>query len=85
MSIKNLKVISNYFIIFNQNFLYTQKNLRQLLTSFERLRVYVRDTKITNEELSNLTQIFTKAEIISEFRFEKVEPAKSVFRQVLQE
>ena len=59
----------------------TSESLRSLLTGFDDFRVYVRNTKIAPEELVSLKQTFSEAEIISEFTFEKVEPAKSVFRQ----
>jgi hypothetical protein len=62
----------------------TSESLRDLLTTFNELRVYVRNTKITQEELASLKQTFTNAEIISEFKFEKVEETKSVFRQELE-
>jgi hypothetical protein len=58
--------------------------LKNLLTTFNGLRVYVRNTKITPKELESLTQTYTKAQIISEFKFEKVDEAKSVFRQELE-
>ncbi|WP_242083905.1 c-type cytochrome domain-containing protein [Aestuariivivens sediminis] len=54
--------------------------LEHLLTGFDDLRVYVRHTNITPEERADLSQAFPRAEIISEFTFEKVEQAKSVFR-----
>lgn len=62
----------------------TAEGLRNLLTATGKLRVYVRNTKITPEDLSNLTQTYPNADIVSEFSFEKVEPAKSVFRQELE-
>ena len=61
----------------------TSDGLRNLLTTFDRLRTYVRNTKISPEELLKLAQAYPNAEIVSEFAFEKVEPAKSVFRQEL--
>jgi uncharacterized membrane protein len=60
------------------------ESLKNLLTTFNGLRVYVRNTKITPKELESLTQTYTNAQIISEFKFEKVEEAKSVFRQELE-
>ena len=59
----------------------TSEGLRTLLSSIGKLRTYVRNTKITTEDLSNLEQTYPNAKIISEFAFEKVEPAKSVFMQ----
>lgn len=60
------------------------ESLKNLLTTFNGLRVYVRNTKTTPKELENLTQTYTNAQIISEFKFEKVDEAKSVFRQELE-
>jgi len=59
----------------------TSDGLQNLLTTFGKLRAYVRNTKISPQEISNLTQAYPNAQIVSEFAFEKVEPAKSVFRQ----
>lgn len=61
----------------------TSELLGNLLSTFNDLRVYVINTKITPEELVSLTQTYTNAEIVSEFKFEKVDQAKSVFRQEL--
>jgi len=59
----------------------TRELLDNLLSTFNDLRVYVHNTKITPQEFANLMQTYAKAEIVSEFTFEKVEPSKSVFRQ----
>ena len=58
--------------------------MQNLLREFDDLRVYVRKTKVTQEEQDALRQAFSKAEIVSEFSFEKVEQAKSVFRSELE-
>lgn len=60
------------------------ESLKNLLTTFNGLRVYVRNTKITPKELESFTQTYANAQIISEFKFEKVDEAKSVFRQELE-
>jgi uncharacterized membrane protein len=57
------------------------ESLRNLLTASSKLRIYVRNTKITTEELASLKQTYVNAEIVSEFKFEEVNEAKSVFRQ----
>ena len=62
----------------------TNESLQNILSSNSSLRVYVRNTKITPEKVESLAQNYPKAEIISEFKFEKVEQAKSVFRQDLE-
>lgn len=62
----------------------TNESLQNILSSNGSLRVYVRNTKITPEKVESLAQNYPKAEIISEFKFEKVEQAKSVFRQDLE-
>ncbi|WP_242094253.1 DUF2231 domain-containing protein [Aestuariivivens sediminicola] len=62
----------------------THNSLQNLLRGFDDLRVYVRKTKVTQEEQDALRQAFSRAEIVSEFSFEKVEQAKSVFRSELE-
>jgi hypothetical protein len=57
------------------------ESLRRLLDKSSSLRIYIRNTKITSEQISNLAQSYPNAEIISEFKFEKVVEAKSVFAQ----
>jgi uncharacterized membrane protein len=57
------------------------ESLRNLLTQSGLLRVYVRNTKVAAEELPSLAQTYTEKEIIADFKFDKVEEAKSVFAQ----
>jgi len=57
------------------------ESLRNLLGKSSILRVYVKDTKITPDEMSNLIKVYPDVEILSQFKFEKVIEAKSVFAQ----
>lgn len=57
------------------------ESLRNLLAKFNKLRVYVLNTKVTPEEISNLSQNYPDAGLISAFKFKEVIEAKSVFAQ----
>ena len=57
------------------------ESLKNLLAKFNKLRVYILNTKLTSDEISNLSQNYPDAEIISEFKFKAVIEAKSVFAQ----
>ena len=46
------------------------------------MRVYVWNTKVSAEEISSLAQKFSNVELISEFKFDEVVKAKSVFEQM---
>jgi uncharacterized membrane protein len=56
--------------------------LEQILGLSNLLRVYVWNTKVSAEEISSLAQKFSNIEIISEFKFDEVIKAKSVFEQM---
>lgn len=55
--------------------------LQELLSQPGLKRVYVLNTKVSPEEIEDLQKIFSDIEIISQFQFEKVIEAKSVFAQ----
>jgi hypothetical protein len=59
----------------------TREPLQQLLSQPGLKRVYVLNTKVSPEEIEDLQKIFSEVEIISQFQFEKVIEAKSVFAQ----
>lgn len=55
--------------------------LEQILELDNLLRVYIWNTRITEEEKSSLSENYSNVDIISEFKFDKVTKAKSVFEQ----
>lgn len=55
--------------------------LRNLLSASALSRVYVRNTKVGEDDISSLAQNYTDKEIIAGFKFKKVAEAKSVFEQ----
>jgi len=59
----------------------TKEPLQQLLSQPGLKRVYVLNTKLSAEEIGDLQKTYTEVEIISQFQFEKVTEAKSVFAQ----
>jgi hypothetical protein len=59
----------------------TKESLQQLLSQPGLKRVYVMNTKVTAEEIEDLRKTHEAIEIISQFQFEKVAEAKSVFAQ----
>ena len=59
----------------------TKEPLQQLLSQPGLKRVYVMNTKVTAEEIEDLRKTYEAIEIISQFQFEKVAEAKSVFAQ----
>jgi hypothetical protein len=59
----------------------TKEPLQQLLSQPGLKRVYVMNTKVTAEEIEEFRKTFSEVEIISQFQFEKVTEAKSVFAQ----
>ena len=61
------------------------ETLRSLLSASALSRVYVRNTKVSEQEISSLSQNFADKEIIAGFKFEKVTEAKSVFELDQQE
>ena len=59
----------------------TREPLQQLLSLSGLKRVYVLNTKVSPEEIEDLQKTFSDVDIISQFQFEKVIEAKSVFVQ----
>ncbi len=59
----------------------TQASLQQLLAEAALQRVYVWNTQLIQEEIQNMVRAYPNVEIISQFQFEKVTEAKSVFAQ----
>ncbi|MCX2718468.1 c-type cytochrome domain-containing protein [Lentiprolixibacter aurantiacus] len=59
--------------------------LGKLLSESGIARVYIRNTKVSEDEISSLSQNYADKEIIAGFTFEKVPEAKSVFEQSQEE
>ena len=59
----------------------TKEPLLKLLSQPGLKRVYVLNTKLSAEEIGDLQKTYAEVEIISQFQFEKVTEAKSVFAQ----
>ena len=62
-----------------------REDLQQLLSQSALKRVYVWNTNVTAEEIEDLQKTYSNVEIISQFQFEKVTEAKSVFAQAAQQ
>ena len=61
--------------------LFTGESVQKLLGKSGLLRIYLSNTEIRPEEIAELQKTFADVEIITEFKFKKVEEAKSVFEQ----
>jgi uncharacterized membrane protein len=61
--------------------LVSHKSLQDLLAQSNLLRVYIWKTPVSPEEISNLAQTYEDVELISEFRFQEVVKARSVFSE----
>lgn len=61
--------------------LFTREAVQKLLGKSGLSRIYLSNTGILPEEIADLKKTFADVEIITEFKFEKVEEAKSVFEQ----
>lgn len=62
--------------------LLTNQGLGQLISKLDIIRVYALKTSVSKSSLDSLRKINTGTEIIAEeFKFEKIEPAKSVFEK----
>jgi hypothetical protein len=59
----------------------TSESLKTLLDQSNLKRVYILDTKVTEDELANLKGSYADTEVISGFKFQPVAEAKSVFAQ----
>lgn len=60
---------------------FTSESVQKLLEKSGLSRIYLTNTEIPAEEIADLKKTFADVEIITEFKFEKVEEAKSVFEQ----
>jgi uncharacterized membrane protein len=61
--------------------LFTGESVQKLLGKSGLSRIYLSNTEIRPEEIAELQKTFADVEIITEFKFKKVEEAKSVFEQ----
>ena len=59
----------------------TSESLKKLLEESNLKRLYILDTKVTEDELSNLKGSYADTEVISGFKFKPVVEAQSVFTQ----
>ena len=59
----------------------SKESLQELLSQSGLKRVYVLNTKVSAEEIEDLQKTYSEVDIISQFQFEKVTEAKSVFAQ----
>jgi hypothetical protein len=59
----------------------TSESLKTLLDQSNLKRVYILDTKVTEDELANLKSSYADTEVISGFKFQPVVEAQSAFTQ----